>query len=211
MEEKRENLKLAIEGLSNYQSPDIWSKISEKLTDGEEKGRENLLNALDGLKASTAPDVWDQIISQMEPAYNQRRKNSLRILWSIAASVVLLVVAFIVFRQSDEYTGMMTSSTYSTEEIDVFEVDFKGSEFENTDDNVLQYVNKNCRLMMAKCENPKFKGLYDTYLELGKAKEELKGKIDQISNKEQLYKYLIRLEKDQAEIGKDLLKMLRYS
>ena len=210
MEKNKENLKRAVDGLKNYEAPDIWSEIDEKLSTDEEAGREYLTEAVKGMKELSAPDVWDQIENQLstdEPG----QKHSSRIIWSAAASVVILITAFLIFNELEPDAELHTSSVYTTEEVAIFEVHALDNDFGNSDDGVLRYVNKNCRLMLTKCENPEFKGLYDTYLELAEAREELKGKLNETSNKEQLYKYLIRLEKDQAEVGKNLLKMLRYS
>ncbi|MEL6560287.1 MAG: hypothetical protein AAFQ94_19010 [Bacteroidota bacterium] len=211
MEEKRENLKRAIEGLKSYEAPDVWSAINEKLVADTEEGKEHLASAVDGMKDMPAPDVWAEISDKLDDSHKSDNSSNRKTLWAVAASISLLIAAVWVFQQSNTEVDLITSSDYTTEEVEVFEVDFSGRGFKSTNDGVLGYVDKNCKLMMTKCEDPKFKGLYDTYLELGRAKEELKEKLAETSNKEQLYKYLIRLEKDQTEIGKNLLKMIRYS
>lgn len=211
MEEKRENLKRALEGLKNQKAPDIWDKIESRLADEHEEGKTNLTKAIQGLEEYQAPDIWDEIAEGISEGTIHHQSGYKRILWSAAASIALLITAFWVFDKPSLGNETLTSSVYSTEEIDMFEVTSLEEDFGTTEDGVLNYVNNNCKLLLTKCENPEFKGLYDTYLELGQAKKELKGKLDETPNKEQLYKYLIRLEKDQAEVGKDLLKMLRYS
>jgi len=214
MEENRENLRRAIDGMKvkQEQAPDVWSGIEQALSEPAEIGKENLENAVSSLQEMKAPDVWDGIAGTLVEESANSLGQRVTYIWVAAASVAILIVAFVaLIVTTPSESNLVTSTTYSSEEVILFDSEELSDEFESREDGVLTYVEKNCKNLISKCKDPEFKGLFDAYLEMGKAQEELKGQLAKTDNKQQIFKYLIRLEKERAEVGKDLLKMLRYS
>jgi len=202
-EEKIHNLRRAIGEMKTTKAPDVWNSINDRLhTDAN---RDALSQAIEELDVKEAPDIWAEVESSLD-----ERKTVKRPFWYAAAAISLLLVSYLFYNQlSQGQTEEII--TYSTEEVEYFEVAGEMEGFESNDDEILQYVHQNCKRLIAKCEDPEFKGLLETYMELNDAKEEIEAELDKNNNQPQLMKYLIRVEKNQTQVGKDMLKKLKYS
>lgn len=204
--EEKENLKRAIGELKEFKAPDIWVDIAANLGTSDDSVVDNLQSAINDLENSEAPDVWLPI----EASLPKGRAGKRFFHWSVAASVSILVVSVVLFYQSSQNPIDETIS-YSTEEVDYFETGLEISLTEATDDKILDYVKKNCKKLTQTCQNPEFKGLLETYIELADAKQQLEKELAKSTNQPQLMKYLIRVEKNQTQVGKDMLKKLKLS
>ncbi|MEM1408924.1 MAG: hypothetical protein AAGG59_19225 [Bacteroidota bacterium] len=200
--ENRRNLDKAIDELKELKAPDIWYEIANDLDFAKD---ENLISAIEDLKDSEAPDIWLPIEASLPKPKFRSKLN-----WSIAASVSILFVSAFLFYKSLSDSASETIS-YSTEEVDFFETSLDISLDEGDEDKILDYVKKNCRRLSQTCQNPEFKGLLEAYIELADAKKQLENELSKGANQPQLMKYLIRVEKNQTQVGKDMLKKLRLS
>ena len=77
------------------------------------------------------------------------------------------------------------------------------------DDDLLNYINKNCKQLALTCQDPGFKSLLDNYIELSEAKAELEKQLLAQIGQGQKMKYLVRIEKQQTAVGKEMLKKLQ--
>ncbi|MEM6380850.1 MAG: hypothetical protein AAF705_21945, partial [Bacteroidota bacterium] len=148
---------------------------------------------------------WLPIEASLPKSRSRSRFN-----WSIAASVTILLVSVFLFHKSSQDAASETIS-YSTEEVDFFETRLNISIHEASEDKILEYVKRNCRRLSQTCQNPEFKGLLETYIELADAKQQLEDELSKGANQPRLMKYLIRVEKNQTQVGKDMLKKLKLS
>jgi hypothetical protein len=74
---------------------------------------------------------------------------------------------------------------------------------------LLGFIEANCRPADVLCETPEFKGLLAQFRELQAAKAELESQIQAHREQPQLVHYLVRVEKQQTEVGKRLIQHLR--
>ena len=191
-----DKLKKGIEQLPVKQAPDVWHLIEEKISP--------LHAAIEALPAKEAPDIWLAIESGL-----LRKKTAQIGVWMVAASIALFIASVFLFVQSRRNEPEEVIS-YSTEYLDGFQVAL-GLQRESEEDKVLDYIHKNCKRLALTCNDPEFKELLETYIELLDARNELIRKIEEANDQPSLMKYLIRLEKNQTKVGKDMLKKLRSS
>ena len=203
MEENRQKLKQSIEGLEQLKAPDIWSSIESELDASPEQNSASLKDAIKSLKDHEAPDVWIEVSSSLE-----EKKNFTWRYLSVAASISLLaVLAYLILPNPNRSNE---SIIYSTEELEVFQVEQDITPINSSaDDMLLAYIKENCTRLAATCQDPEFKELLEIYTELNKTKEELNRALMVTTNRTQLMKYLIKVEKNQTEIGKDMLKKIK--
>ncbi len=206
IERGKKYLRRSIDDLPRHQAPDIWEEIEKQLPANNEAGTENLERAISDLKEKQAPDVWTAVESELPIEKTPRRSTFKWAPWAAASIAVAFVAVLLLSKpaSTDEIT-------YSTEEVEFFNISEELASFHSPNDPVLDFIQKNCKQFVTKCQNPEFKGLFNTYLELNAAQVELEKQLEKTNNKEQLIKYLIRVEKNRTEIGKDMLKMLRFS
>ncbi len=197
-----ELLKRAIDELSIKEAPDVWSNIEHGLV--EEENTISFKDAIEQLPTKEAPDVWLSIEASLP------RKLNFRSIWMVAASVVLFLCSVFLFIESNNsYDEPQIAHT--TEMLENFNVALDIQSIGVEEDAILQYIQKNCMRLALTCNDPEFKGLLETYIELNEAKKVLTQELEKRENRPQLMKYLIRVEKNQTEIGKDMLKKLRNS
>lgn len=204
MKENNSRFKKSIEGLSQIKAPDIWESIHSELDRQQEENKDNLDKAVESLKIHKAPNIWLSVAAQIDSSRSINWEQ-----WLVAASIILALfigVYFIV--QSSESTGEQLS--YSTEQVEFFDVAMETFPIEiEADDMVLTYIKQNCTRLVITCQDPEFKALLEAYVELNETKEELKEAIEKTTNRPQIMKYLIKVEKDQAAIGKNMLKKMK--
>ncbi|MEM9857450.1 MAG: hypothetical protein AAF843_08845 [Bacteroidota bacterium] len=204
--ESRRHLEKAVSELREFKAPDVWLDIEAALSTPAVGSDNNLKDAIRDLKSSEAPDVWLPIEASLPKVESKQRF----IYWSVAASVSMLIISLVLFYQSS-FNRTAETISYSTEEVDFFETSLDISLNETADDKILEYVKRNCKRLSQSCQNPEFKGLLETYMELTNAKQQLEMELAKSTNQSQLMKYLIRVEKNQTEVGKDMLKKLKWS
>jgi hypothetical protein len=225
------NLHRAIAELPTYQAPEsIWQQVEQDLEKCEaytfpdttsldahmDRLQTNLLEAAQqqqvilkqAIRAlpqyQAEKDVFDQIIQR--PKGNKISYQRI-IYWTsgIAASILLLL-AWLWMDKSVNNTGQV-KLTYTQETL----TPFNWKQFSATPgskDEVLSFIEQHCIQATQKCQEPKFKGLYDAYIQLQEAKTELQSQLEQHQNQPELVKYLIRVEKQQTEVGKQLIQQL---
>ena len=198
MEKNTHILTRSIEGLRQTEGPDIWSSIVVELTSREEN-KEVLSQSVQSLAQHQAPDVWMEVSSGLSAKSGKRWKY-----YAAAASLVLigLVSVLLVPKQAEEIT-------YSTEQVDFFEVGQRVTGYNGADDVLLSYIKENCVRLAATCQDPEFKSLLEMYMELDVRKEELNKALQLAPDQTKVMKYLIKVEKNQTEIGKDMLKKMK--
>jgi hypothetical protein len=124
----------------------------------------------------------------------------------IAASLALLVTL-------GWFTGADRAServqvTYSEETL--YAPDHAGAaDSLRTEAGVLAFVRAHCSPAVLPCQHPEFKGLLAQYQELEAARQELAAQIRAHREQPQLVRYLVRVEKEQTEVGKRLIQYLR--
>ncbi len=74
---------------------------------------------------------------------------------------------------------------------------------------VLAFVRVHCTVAVLPCQTPEFKGLLGQYQALEAARRELESQIAAHREQPQLVRYLVRVEKEQTEVGKRLIQSLR--
>ena len=100
--------------------------------------------------------------------------------------------------------------SYSTEQLEFFDVNENLNTISSSpDDLLLTYVKENCTRLAATCQDPEFKELLEAYMELNETKKELNQTLKNSNDQAQVMKYLIKVEKSQTEIGKNMLKKMK--
>ena len=203
MEEKKDHLHRSIEGLQQVKAPDIWTQIEMDLDAEAEQNREVLSKSIDKLPMQKAPDVW--LALETELAEQKSRTFSWRTL-AVAASFLLVSgLSYLLLAPTSNET-----IAYSTETVETFEVGFEIPEWDDQgDDMILTYIKENCTRLAVTCQDPEFKALLAAYMELTETKEELSRSMEENAQQAQVMKYLIRVEKNQNEVGKSMLKKLK--
>ncbi len=203
MEKNKRQLQKQINELQNVEAPDIWSGIQTELNSEGEQNKTFLTQSIGHLRTHEAPDVWLQVRTGLD------MKRPQTVLWqrlALAASVSLLAVCAYLLGLSKPNETI----SYSSEIVEGFEVGYALPEISsNADDLILKYIQENCTRLAITCQDPEFKALLEAYMELHKTKETLNQSILENTQQPQLMKYLIRVEKNQNELGKDMLKKLK--
>ncbi|NQZ78536.1 MAG: hypothetical protein HRT61_20850 [Ekhidna sp.] len=201
MDKNEAILKQSIQGLKQSEAPDIWSSIETELNSQEEANKEVLLKAINALGSHEAPDVWTGVSEELQT----KSQNTWKYL-AIAASVSLVAVLSLLFlpNQSSE------TLSYSSEQVEFFDVNQPLPTINShADDMLLTYIKENCTRLAATCQDPEFKELLEAYMELDETKQELKQTLEQANDPTQIMKYLIKVEKSQTELGKDMLQKMK--
>jgi hypothetical protein len=231
-EQGKRTLRRAIEQMPAYWAPDrVWSEIEQVLEAEEGTGEADpafveshcelvqanrraavqqneavLRRAVRELPRYQPQEaVFGQIVGSAGDTGSHRWK--LRY-WAagIAASVALLVTLTWLSRPVGESERIEVS--YSEETIYTPEgMDSATPSNERTE--LLRFIEANCRPAALPCETPEFKGLLAQYRELQAAKTELESQIQAHREQPQLVHYLVRVEKQQTEVGKRLIQYLR--
>lgn len=201
MDKNEKILKDSIDGLKQSTAPDIWPFLVSELDSANEQNKEVLSKSIESLPQHNAPDIWLGVSSGVET----KSKNWWKYL-GIAASVSLVIMITYLFSLNQTTEKL----TYSTEQVESFNT---SQDFSNintdVDDLLLRYIKENCTRLTSTCQDPEFKELLDAYMELDKTKKELNQTLKKSNDKAQVMKYLIKVEKSQTEIGKDMLKKMK--
>ena len=187
---------------SDVKQPDFsWAKVEQVLANGEK-----LTDAITALpQHQMKEDLFDLIIEKAEKRNSKNRTGFLYWASGIAASVLLSISFYWYHIQPASIEKIQVS--YSQEiinEMDGQQVDMPFSE----NDEVLEFIRENCDQLTVKCQAPKFQGLLDEYLELHAARQQLMTQIALHQEQTQLVSYLVRIEKEKTEVGKQLIQYL---
>ena len=235
MPEKNQHIRTAIKGLPVYQAPKkIWRQI-EKFIDPE-PGRAYLEGALKDMeRKQKAPDhLWENLQDALEEfKYADPLSNAIQSLptytapiqyqeiyplkerkllhhtfsrWfsGIAAGLLILAGVYYFYAGSKEQVTLITTTEQLTTNKDMISLTIDQLSGE---DEILKLIESHSIQVSAQYESPKFKGLYAYYLELDDSKKELLTVIS-VNQDVHLVDYLIRVEKEKTEVGKQLLQMI---
>lgn len=201
MEKNKEVLRESIDGLRQSEGPNIWSLISAELDNQEERNKDLLARSIEFLPEYKAPNVWSGVSSKLEAKSASRWKHL-----AIAASVSLVAVFSYLFLANQRSEKL----SYSIEQVEFFEGGQQVSLInDDAEDLLLGYIKENCTRLAATCQDPEFKELLEAYIELDETKKELNQALEKSIDQAQVMKYLIKVEKHQTRIGKDMLKKMK--
>ncbi|MBD0256071.1 MAG: hypothetical protein ICV83_10155 [Cytophagales bacterium] len=232
MEEKgRRTLYRALSRLPAYPAPErVWAGI-EKALDAERGAgmapgapeahcarveanreaarRENeaiLRRAVQALpRHAPKNDVFDAIFESTAPAARNPARPWYRVA-GIAASVALLVTGAWFARVGEESERVQV--TYSEETLYPSDQQWQADTLRAAED-VLAFVRVHCTAAVLACQTPEFKGLLGQYQALEAARRELESQLAAHREQPQLVRYLVRVEKEQTEVGKRLIQFIR--
>lgn len=194
---KQENLLgQSISNLNKKPAPGfIWESIEEELDK-----KNSLKLAIDELpKRVPEEGLFEEIV--LQKVEGTKRKKQITWIAGIAASLTLVLLSVLTFETNNDHQigfteEVLESSVYSYEPL----------KFEH--DEVLAFIESNCNVVAVKCNSPKFKGLYDLYLELGNTQKQLQEEANDQYEVASLMEYIIATEKERTEIGKQLIYMI---
>jgi hypothetical protein len=230
MKKQHDQLREALSHLPTLPAPArVWPQIAAALN--QEQGRPYLDQALQAMEATPlkAPLAWEDLekkLVQQErlaaavaalPAHKiekdlfrrirraVQRPPARRYWLSGAAAAVLLTLAFSWLAGPGQGPDRETI-TYSQEVLSYQEPVVLESGTQP--DEVLGFIRANCRALQGKCATPRFQGMLNQYLELEAAKQELADQLKNHREQTQLVNYLVRIEKEKTEVGKQLIQYL---
>ncbi|MBN2520902.1 MAG: hypothetical protein JXB17_10385 [Bacteroidales bacterium] len=198
-EQKKYNLKKAIDQLPAYKAPDkIWGNIAKRM----DNMNAPLQRAIQDLPVFKVPEkIWNTIEEGLEKEGGKKvflfQKQVIRIAASI---IVLLAIGYLV-----KYFIVPPDKDliYSVEIVE----DDTGIDFMPTvDTGSSDIILSNCKKNPEVCESPLFIELENQLKEL-KAEQEKLQKILKGNPDPQLIKFLYRMENDRVEIEKKIIKM----
>lgn len=195
MQLPNDGLQKSVMELETKNAPaNLWEEIDDQLADTS-----TLRKAIRDLPLrSQTKDLFDTMVDSGSSGRKQKW------LYGIAATVVLFVASYIIFNPQADSTTLIFS-----EEIVEASPPIEDLFTENqSSDEVLSFIESNCQTAALKCESEEFKGLFDLYLELEDTYAALKIEAAENSEEVQLVKYLVDVEKEKMEIGKQLIYMI---
>ncbi|PSR53432.1 hypothetical protein AHMF7605_07780 [Adhaeribacter arboris] len=235
MKEPQDILQRAIAQLPSYPAPaKVWPLMEQTLD--QERNPQPLHQAVQELKTTIllAPLAWENLeekLNQQEELvadkntvpegkttpsiFRGMRKRAGKaaqpvfargyVFYAVVACILLFLGVFWYYQTIE--LPQEPSLTYSQEivaplNLTLFEASL------SDEDEVLDFVRENCQTLQEKCTNSKFRGLLNEYLELEAARHELTGQLNQHQEQTQLMNYLVRIEKEKTEVGKQLLQLL---
>ena len=235
MSGSQDHIARSIKELPRYSAPEyVWNRIEQELQN--EAGKSFLDQAVkSGTAQKAPPEVWDRIEGDLDEFQNEeilkraigelpqydapvsfeelnswqklvtRRTNVYR--WmSVAASIVLTlsIAWYLSYNQADSTVQLSHSQQV------IYEFDQVNLALEqlDVDDEIAAIIEDHCTRFVVQCESPEFKGLFDYYVELDASKTELVQAMQENSDQVQLVEYLVRVEKEKDEIGRQLIQLI---
>lgn len=191
-----EGLQRFIEDMEDKVAPEfIWDRLDASLANSSV-----LRKAIDELPDRTTLSDFSKGIVKSESFVVKNRSW----LYSIAASFILLTVTWIFFNKMTREEKI----SFSEELVEVSPSinDFQLHVSEN--DEVLLFIESSCDAIAIKCESEEFQDLFMLYQELDKTYESLKFEAAENGREILLITYLLEVEKEKTEIGKQLIHMI---
>ncbi len=202
MSKRDQNIDRAILQLPSHKAPDeVWQNIANELD-----AQQPLLSAIDEYRSRTlsAPDLFDGVIESTQPKRVIRRMPNAW-LSGIAAGLALLMTVYLLFDKADE---QVTVDTYTEVTDGLPEMMTTVMQQMSEEDEVMGFIKTHCQQVALTCNTPKFQGLFELYVELDESKIELMDVMAENQNQQELTGYLIRVEKEKDEVGKQLIQMI---
>lgn len=204
MEEKNIHIfQRAVESLLEAKAPQgIWEKIEEELEHSStENKRESLKEAIDDLPNIKTPEfVWKNIDKEL--AGTNAPQGNLKY-FKMAASIALLIgIGFLVQRMLQGRSDKELLS-FSKE---VIENKLPDRESKNKDSELDHIIQEQCAVQPDVCENPEFTELKRELNDLTWSLEQIKTQSENSDNDPETYKYILRIEKEKAEITKKIIQ-----
>lgn len=236
MKKKRNKiLDQAIDGLSVRKAPNkVWSAIAGHLDRTENEAR--LGKAIASYKVDhKAPEsIWDDIARELEgqklkkaidespvnrtpdsdfnehlPTPVVRKRHAMFLYWSSGIAAGFALVFFLI--QKAPAAKENVSIAYSEENVsEVLSLDDAFISYQQKDE-VLEFIERSCDIVVLKCQSKKFSGLMDQYRALADAQRALNEEIHIHQNEVRLMNYLVDVEKSKAAVGKEILQLLMRS
>lgn len=205
MEEKNKHiLQQFIEKLPQTKAPaKIWDNIEAELeNDNYENNRQHFKRAIHHLPNTKTPDiVWENIHQQLN--HTSLLRLTIGNYLKIAASIALLM-AFAFLMQHILHTNSNNELLSFSEEI--MEDNLSETVLLNIDSEFNKVLEKQCAIQPDVCENPQFTELNKELEDLTKSLVQLKTQSENADNDPETYKYILRIEKEKAEITKKLIQ-----
>ena len=212
MEEiNKDNLHRAIQQLAPKGAPpNAWENLEKALDADEEMNASILQKAIQELPQKRfEKNIFEEIIQEANEEVEEKpiQKPLKRIHWvtGIAASVTLLI-GFWLGNLNSSTTIEISYSEQVVEQETAFLPILKTQLHE--EDEVLKFIQSNCKTVQQTCERPDFKELLEEYIALENDRKELLKTIKENQEPEKLMKYLVRVEKKKTELGKQLMQKL---
>ena len=181
-------------------APDsVWEKLEVSLK--QMCLEEPLQKAIDDLPNYVAPEFSELILPKQS---KQRTFHTLRWISGIAASLLLFFGIYFVY-ENDNHEKLTSYTEIEEQPGDIVKAAIAQLDAE---DEILEVIEVHCAQIAIRCESPEFKGLFDYYLELDASKEELINVMNDNQEQVQLVDYLVRVEKEKDEVGKQLIQMI---
>lgn len=203
MEEKnRHILEKAFEQLPAFKADArIWDKIEQQLDkEGCEKNPETLTHALSQMISFRADEnIWNKIEKELDSESNTATKFYFL---KIAASVIIISGVSIGVSRMFTKNTPPEQITFSQEKIPDNESDVYSAELEK---ELTDLIRQQCLIQPDICKNPVFTELNEELSGLTKSLDEIKMFSKNSDNDPEIYKYILRIQKERAEISKKLL------
>lgn len=201
MEEKNKHiLEKAFEQLPEFKADArIWDKIEEELNKEEyEKNSDTLKQSIRQLILFKADEsIWHTIEKELDSkSYAAGKFYFLK----IAASVILVLGSGVLITKM--VTAEKEGITFSQETIPDNEIDIYSSELEKEMNDLIR---QQCRIQPDICKNPVFTELNEELSGLTESLSRIKTLARNSDNDAEIYKYILRIQKERAEISKKLL------
>ncbi len=185
-----------------HKAPDgIWEHIEYRLDQLENQSY--LQQAVKQLPTYTAPKTSEIKIFEERLSPKNIFLNRWYV-WLSGAAAAILIFAILV----PWTTHQSITVTHSEETIKDHRVTVAETVAQFTDDKeLISLIEDHCQRLSSQCATEEFETLYHYYLDLNHSKAELIDAIEQ-SQQVHLLEYLVRVEKEKNEIGKQLMQML---
>ncbi|MFT5617953.1 MAG: hypothetical protein ACI85I_001179 [Arenicella sp.] len=217
-EQGKQHLDKAIGQLKGKIAPSfVWENIEEELDGDQEKGKHYLKRAIKDLptlamKLPSSDSIFENIIQkdleEKSPRLIQStQKLGKKTYWiaGIAASITL-VIGFWLGSLSNP---AVIEISYSEQEVKQEENILPVLKMQlHEEDEVLEFIQSNCKTVQLVCNEPDFKVLLEEYIALENDRKELLETMKAQQEPERLMRYLVRVEKKKTELGKQLLQQL---
>lgn len=229
MERRTENIKPIIDQLPNHQAPDfvwknictrldsyfnessgpsekapdfVWGQIADRLD--EIKPQPILEKAISELPEYAAPNSVEESIFQSLHHVSSYRWN--RWLTWVSGAAAVLVFGLGIYGQLSS-VEKVTLSSYQEVIEDTRTTLTESINQISDEDEITPVIEQYCQISVIECQSPEFEHLFRYYRELEASKKELISEIRQTPEL-QLMDYLIRVEKEKNEVGKQLLQIV---
>lgn len=191
-------------------APDLWDRIEQELeSDSTEKNRHNLTRAISELPYHLPPQKTWRTIESSLPAEKGKIVNLAGWLkpLSIAASLAIVIAAAFLIRNYvvEPKQNTEIELAYSTEVVLEESYVIPETKF---DEELNDLIKIQCNAQPDICTNPEFVALSGELIELTQSIDQLTAAFNNSNEDPETYKYILRAQKEKAEISKKLIQRL---